>query len=112
MVIEWIERLRALVFYWRNRHRVDAKQEIELAQARRLRLTPQTRICQDGEHPPEAPRDLSAFYPAMNTRNNWCVLEGCRPIIKVGRIHMKKGLHGQYKYVIGAWLKWHAEFSL
>lgn len=103
VAIEWIERLRALIFYWKTRHKIDAKQEIELAQACRPRLTPQTRICRDDEHPPEAPPDSSTLYPAMHNLYNWCVLEGCRPIVKVGRIYMKKGLHGQYKYVIKGW---------
>jgi hypothetical protein len=113
VAIEWIERLRALIFYWKSRHKIDAKQEIELAQACRPRLTPQTRICRDNEHPPEAPPDLSALYPAMNNLYNWCVLEGCNPIVKVGRIYMKKGLHGQYKYVIiKAWLNFMLKFFL
>ena len=110
MAIEWIERLRALIFYWKSRHKIDAKQEIELAQACRPRLTPQTLACRDNEHPPEAPPDLSALYPAMNNLYNWCVLEGCQPIVKVGRIYMKKGLHGQYKYVIEAWLNFMLKF--
>ena len=103
VAIEWIERLRALIFYWTSRHKIDAKQEIELAQARRPRLTPQTRLCQAEEHPPEAPPDLSAPFAAMHNLYNWCVLDGCRSIVKMGRIYMKKGLHGQYKYVIKGW---------
>ncbi|KAF8158329.1 Pleckstrin homology domain-containing protein [Crassisporium funariophilum] len=98
VAIEWIERLRALMFYWKSRQRIDAKQEIELAQARRPRLTPQTRVCQDDHDvTPEAPADLSAPYAAIDSLYNWCILEGCRPIIKVGKIYIKKGLHGQYK---------------
>ncbi|KAF8809576.1 hypothetical protein BYT27DRAFT_7094201 [Phlegmacium glaucopus] len=100
VAIEWIERLRALIFYWKSRHRMDAKQEIELAQARRPRLTPQTRLCRDDEHPPEAPQDLSAPYAAMDNLYNWCVLEGCKPIVKAGKIYVKEGLRKQYKYVI------------
>lgn len=102
MAIEWIERLRALIFYWKTRHKIDAKQEIELAQARRPRLTPQTRLCQGTELPPEAPQELSGSHTAMDNLYNWCVLGGCNPIVKVGRIYMKKGLHGQYKYVLEA----------
>jgi hypothetical protein len=49
VAIEWIERLRALSLYWKRRHRTDAQQEIELAQAQRPRLTPLTRVCHD-EH--------------------------------------------------------------
>ena len=104
VAIEWIERLRALIFYWKSRHRMDAKQEIELAQARRPRLTPRKRSYQDEqEFPPEAPQDLSAPYAAMVDLYNWCTLESCKPIVKAGRIHMKKGLRGQYKYVIQVW---------
>lgn len=28
---------------------------------------------------------------------NWCVLEGCRPIIKAGRLYEKRGVYKQYK---------------
>ncbi|KAF8964211.1 Pleckstrin homology domain-containing protein [Flammula alnicola] len=100
VAIEWIERLRALVFYWKQRHRTDAKQEIELAQAQRPRLTPQTRVRDDNQDlPPEAPTDLSAPFAAMGSLYNWCALEGCSPIVKVGRLYMRKGLRGQYKLV-------------
>ncbi|KDR82730.1 hypothetical protein GALMADRAFT_844524 [Galerina marginata CBS 339.88] len=99
VALEWIERLRALIFYWKNRHRNDAKEEIELAQAQRPRLTPLTRVFQDEECAPEAPADPAAPYPALDTLYNWCVLDGCRPIIRGGRLYMKKGLHGQYQLV-------------
>lgn len=112
MGIEWIERLRALIFYWKSRHRIDAKQEIELAQARRPRLTPLTRLCRDNEHPPEAPPDLSAPYAAMDNFYNWCVLEGCSPIVKIGKVYIKKGLYGQYKYVIKTWVNSMLKFFL
>jgi hypothetical protein len=97
--LEWIQRLRDLIFYWKNRHRIDAKQEIELAQAQRPRLTPQIRVLQDAEReqPPEAPADPSAPYTAMGTLYNWCILEGCKPVSKGGRLYVKKGLYGQYK---------------
>ncbi|KAF9527557.1 Pleckstrin homology domain-containing protein, partial [Crepidotus variabilis] len=98
--VEWIERLRALIFYWKRRHRADAKQEIELAQAQRPRLTPQTRVRQDDHAvPPEAPADLSAPYAAVDSLYNWCILEGCKPIVKSGRIYMRKGIRGQFNLV-------------
>lgn len=98
LAIEWIERLRDLVLYWKQRHRIDAKQEIELAQSQRPRLTPQTRVCQDQhELAPEAPLDPSAHFAAMDNLYNWCILEGCNPIVKGSRIYMRKGLRGQYK---------------
>lgn len=105
MAVEWINRLRNLIFYWQYRHRVDANQEIELAQATRPRLTPQTRVHDVNEEaPPEPPIDLSMPYPAMSRLYNWCVLEGCRPIVKGGRLYMKKGLRGQFKSVDTPWL--------
>jgi hypothetical protein len=98
VAVEWIERLRALVLYWKQRHRADAEQEMELAQARRPRLTPHTRVIQDEcEYPPEAPPDESAPMPALISMFNWCVLDGCKPIIKGGKLYMRRGLHGQYK---------------
>ena len=99
MAIEWIERLRALVLYWKQRHRADAKEEMDLAQARRPRLTPLTRVVNDRDYPPEPPPDASAILPALGTLYNWCILEGCKPIVKGGKVFMRKGLYGQYKYV-------------
>lgn len=97
MAVEWIERLRALVLYWKQRHRVDAEQEMELAQARRPRLTPQMRAFHESEYPPEAPADPSTPLPALVSMFNWCVLDGCKAIIKGGKAFMRRGLHGQYK---------------
>ncbi|KAF9565683.1 hypothetical protein CPC08DRAFT_629344 [Agrocybe pediades] len=100
VAIEWVDRLRALIFYWKNRHRIDAKEEIDLAQALRPRLTPQTRVCEDvHDVAPEAPVDLSLPHRAMDNLFNWCILEGCHSLVKGGRLYMKKGLHGQYKLV-------------
>ena len=97
MAIEWIERLRALVLYWKQRHRIDAKEEMDLAQAYRPRLTPPIRVVRDREYPPEAPPDASAPLPALGSLYNWCALEGCRSIVKGGKIFMREGLSGQYK---------------
>ncbi|RDB17902.1 Meiotically up-regulated gene 56 protein [Hypsizygus marmoreus] len=100
VAIEWIERLRALVLYWKQRHRNDAKEEMDLAQAHRQRLTPLTRAFRDGhEHPPEAPPDVTAALPALGYLYNWCILDGCKPITKGGKIFVRRGLRGQYKLV-------------
>lgn len=96
MAIEWIERLRALSVYWKRRHRADARQEIELAQAQRPRLTPLTRVC---HHEPEASVAGASAYATIDMTYNWCVLEGCKPIVNGGRIYMRKGLSGQFKCV-------------
>lgn len=73
---------------------------MDLAQSRRPRLTPLTRVNQDDcEFPPEAPADVSAPMPALGTLYNWCVLEGCKPITKGGKVYVRRGLSGQYKCV-------------
>ncbi|KAF5338894.1 hypothetical protein D9611_008762 [Ephemerocybe angulata] len=97
VAIEWVNRLRALVVFWKYKRRINAKEEIELAQARRPRLTPQIRVCQKEEYPPEPPADMSAPYSAMDNLYNWCIIDGCSPITKVSKLHMRKGLRGQYK---------------
>lgn len=95
--VEWVNRLRLLVGYWKHKKRVDAKDEIELAQARRPRLTPQTRVCQEEDFPPDPPADMSAPYPAMENLYNWCIIKSCNPITKATKLHMRKGLRGPYK---------------
>ncbi|KAG6917465.1 hypothetical protein DXG01_002442 [Tephrocybe rancida] len=96
---EWIERLRALVLYWKQRHRTDAKEEMDLAQSRRPRLTPLTRVVQDEEFPPDPPPDMGAPMPALGSLYSWCVIEGCKSIVKGGKLFVRKGLFGQYKLV-------------
>ncbi|GLB38456.1 putative pleckstrin homology domain containing protein [Lyophyllum shimeji] len=98
--VEWIERLRALVLYWKQRHRIDAKDEMDLAQSHRSRLTPLTRADKhECEFPPEAPPDTSAPMPALGSLYSWCVLDGCKPIVKGGKLYVRKGLYGQFKFV-------------
>lgn len=102
VALEWIERLRDLVVYWKHRHRVDARQEMDLAQvgSHRPRLTPQLHVCPEGhETAPVPPPDMEAALPALGTLYNWCVLDGCKAVLKSGKLHTRKGLHGHYKYV-------------
>ncbi|KAG6890784.1 hypothetical protein C0995_003214 [Termitomyces sp. Mi166 len=99
VAVEWIERLRALVLYWKQRHRMDAKEEMDLAQSRRPRITPPTRVIRDREYPPESPPDIGAPMPALGSLYSWCVLEGCKSIVKGGKLFVRKGLWGQYKSV-------------
>ncbi|CAK5280363.1 unnamed protein product [Mycena citricolor] len=100
VALEWIERLRPLILYWRQRHRTDASDEMDLAQAYRPRLTPRRHVVMnDSELPPEPPVDPLAPLPALSNLYSWCVLEGCRPIIRGGRIYVRKGMYGQYKFV-------------
>ncbi|KIK69609.1 hypothetical protein GYMLUDRAFT_151680 [Collybiopsis luxurians FD-317 M1] len=96
VTLEWIERLQALVRYWKLKHRNDAKEEMELAQAFRPLVTPHTYAEVERTPYAESPVDLSSPLPALGSMFNWCVLEGCKPIIKSGKVFMKRGLHSQY----------------
>ncbi|KAJ7505417.1 Pleckstrin homology domain-containing protein [Mycena galericulata] len=100
VAVEWIERLQHLVVYWRQKHRNDAAEEMDLAQAYTPRLTPRRHMLRnDSELAPEAPIDTSAPLPALDSLYSWCVLEGCKPVIRGGKIFMRQGLYGQYKFV-------------
>ncbi|ETW81550.1 hypothetical protein HETIRDRAFT_51882 [Heterobasidion irregulare TC 32-1] len=79
--IEWINRLRTLIQYWKARHDMDARQEMDIQAA------------------PEPASDLSAILPSLNHLYNWCVLDGCRAITKTGRVFVQKGFRGRYKLV-------------
>lgn len=99
MALEWIERLRALVAYWKQRHRIDARQEMDVAQSRRPRITPQKHVHQnDSELPPEPPADPSAALPALGSLYSWCTLDGCKSIVRGGKIYMRRGLQGHFKF--------------
>ncbi|KAJ7784673.1 Pleckstrin homology domain-containing protein [Mycena metata] len=100
VAVEWIERLQALVGYWKQRHRIDANEEMDLAQAYRPRLTPRRHVMRnDSQIAPEAPVDTSAPLPALGNLYSWCVLQGCKPVIRGGKVFIRQGLYGQYKFV-------------
>ena len=104
--LEWITRLRPLVSYWKKRHQADARLEMDIAHAStgRDRITPQRprdeHTHDGGAHrdgPIEPPLDRDGTLPDLSFFYNWCVIEGCRPILKCGRLYGRKGLYGQYK---------------
>ncbi|KAI0056564.1 hypothetical protein BV25DRAFT_1813850 [Artomyces pyxidatus] len=102
VAIEWIERLRELIRYWKMRHFIDTRQEMDIVHfaTGRTRITPH-RVWNDEERlrPPEPTADPSEVLPYLSSLYNWCVFDGCRPITKTGRIYVRKGLRGQYKLV-------------
>ncbi|KIJ64487.1 hypothetical protein HYDPIDRAFT_111813, partial [Hydnomerulius pinastri MD-312] len=102
--IEWVTKLRALVTYWTQRHRTDAKDEMDVAYSasKRLRLTPRLNKCNHASGhptPPEPPMDPGASLPGLTSLYHWCALENCRSILRSGRVFTRKGLRGQYKLV-------------
>ncbi|KAI0260213.1 Pleckstrin homology domain-containing protein [Gloeopeniophorella convolvens] len=103
VAIEWIERLRALVHYWKLRHFVDTRQEMDVVHfaTGRPRITPHRLRHEEDDklHPPEPPSDPTVALPYLSSMYHWCVYDGCRPITKTGRIYVRQGLHGRYKLV-------------
>ncbi|QRW06517.1 nuclear pore complex protein [Ceratobasidium sp. AG-Ba] len=95
--LEWITRLRELVKYWTRRHRVDARDEMELVFATqgRARFTiPKLgkEEAPEGYFPDGASPYLAKFW-------NWCVIDGCRAIVKSGRLYTKKGIRKDFKHL-------------
>ncbi|KAF4576993.1 hypothetical protein EYR36_004977 [Pleurotus pulmonarius] len=98
--VEWIKGLRALMSYWRQRHRHDALDEMEIARAVRDPITPRVHLHQDGcERPPQAPADENDPMPMLSMTFNRCVLDGCNSIIRGGKLFMRRGLYGEYELV-------------
>lgn len=100
IALEWIERLHDLIVYWKHRHRVDAREEMDLALvgSNRPRLTPHLYAhCSDHDIPPEVPADMGGSLPALGSLYNWCVLDGCKAVYKSGKLFTRSGLHGGYK---------------
>ncbi|KAH0831930.1 hypothetical protein J3R83DRAFT_12814 [Lanmaoa asiatica] len=100
--IEWVTRLRALVTYWSQRHRVDVRDEMDVAFAASTRARPTPRMvkCNHGlgqPTPPEPPMNSESHV--LTSLYNWCPLSACRSIVKAGRVFTRKGLRGQYKLV-------------
>ncbi|CUA72521.1 Nuclear pore complex protein Nup214 [Rhizoctonia solani] len=94
--LQWIENLRKLIKYWTRRHRVDARDEMELVfatQGRTRFTTPRAgkEEAPEGWIPDGASPYLAKFW-------NWCVLDGCRTIAKAGRLYTKKGIRKQFKH--------------
>ncbi|KAF8271995.1 hypothetical protein EI94DRAFT_1678633 [Lactarius quietus] len=103
IAIEWIGRLRALIRYWALRHSVDTRLEMDVVHyaTGRPRITPQRLRCEEDDktRPPEPQSDPAIVLPYLSTIYHGCVYEGCRPIVKAGRIFVRRGLHGRYKLV-------------
>ncbi|KAI0657423.1 Pleckstrin homology domain-containing protein [Cubamyces menziesii] len=108
--LEWIVRLRPLISYWKKRHQYDARLEMDIAHLStgRPRITPQhMKDDHEHEHGHGHRHDTTAVVqsngdaalPDLDHFYNWCVLDGCRPILKCGRLYGRKGWWGQYKHV-------------
>ncbi|KAF5369386.1 hypothetical protein D9758_002548 [Tetrapyrgos nigripes] len=94
---EWVERLQELIRYWKLRVRADTREEMDLAQTRKPRVTPLVHVDNDHIIYTEALPDDKAALPTLGYLYNWCVLEGCRSIIRDGKVFMRRGMRGPYK---------------
>ena len=65
----------------------------------RPRITPHKHIDPDRDEVPEAPPDPEASSPELSWFYDWCLLSGCRPIAKTGKLFGRRGLKRQYQYV-------------
>lgn len=103
---EWVVRLRALATYWRRRERVDAIQYMELsgsaAMVHRLPARgPHKKHAYedepDADTMPPLSRDEVLASHHLTHLYNWCLLDGCRAILREGIMHVKQGLRGMYQ---------------
>ena len=103
--IDWVKRLNPLIRYWTRRHRVDARLEMDLVRGSQgsaplfevPRSSAQKHENFSGPTPPALP-DPQAAAESMSAFWNWCVLEGCRPIVKAGKLFRKKERRKPYRY--------------
>ncbi|KAG1742396.1 uncharacterized protein EDB91DRAFT_1279626 [Suillus paluster] len=100
---EWVDRLLALVGYWTQRHRVDARDEMDISYSTRHRppITPRVTkhaFCNEKKSP-TTPIVDAEFMPELSSLYHWCTLDNCRSVLKSGRAFARKGLQGQYKLV-------------
>ncbi|GAA5971750.1 hypothetical protein JCM11641_001497 [Rhodosporidiobolus odoratus] len=104
---EWVDRLRALSTYWHRRERVDACQLMELSPSSGLvnSIPPVSNsarqhaydgpsVDDDGEPPLSRNEVLSSAH--LSHFYNWCILDGCRAMMKQGIMHVKKGIRGTF----------------
>ncbi|SPO24017.1 uncharacterized protein UTRI_03442_B [Ustilago trichophora] len=93
---EWVERVSELVKYWRRRERADATELMyaagmdvsEIHKQLQGRKTHTSGI--DGV-------DEQKLSPMLGNIWNWCQIEGCRNIIRSGRLFHKKSSYSAFK---------------
>ncbi|WVQ83201.1 hypothetical protein IAT38_005340 [Cryptococcus sp. DSM 104549] len=87
---EWVERLQALKAFWKRRHRVEARNRMDVTQSR-------------GHHNIFAGTSLSQEPDsALSEVWDWCIIQGCRSVCLAGRLYMKKDQWKKFrlKYVV------------
>ncbi|EJU03351.1 hypothetical protein DACRYDRAFT_78267 [Dacryopinax primogenitus] len=98
---EWMNHLKALACYWTRQHHVWARFEMDVTYGVEERrdgvLRPPTAV---GWYPrPKEPVDPDAGSTLLPWYWHWCVIDGCRAIIKAGRLFQKTGYRKEFKHV-------------
>lgn len=93
---EWVVRLSDLVKYWRRRERADA---VELMYASGIDMGELHKHLQGHKTRTDGFEgvDEQMLSPLLGNVWNWCAIEGCRNIIKSGRLFHKKSNYGAFK---------------
>ncbi|KAJ1025908.1 hypothetical protein NDA16_002534 [Ustilago loliicola] len=93
---EWMERISELVKYWRCRERADA---IELMHASGVDMTELSKHLQGRKTMNNDFQgvDEQKLSPILGNVWNWCQIEGCRNIIRSGRLFHKKSSYSAFK---------------
>jgi hypothetical protein len=82
---------------------------MNICETTKARVTPHLhRYSQSDESEPSMPPpDPDASSLALSTLYHWCVLDGCRPIIRSGKLFVRKGLRGQYQWAVPCAAAWY-----
>lgn len=93
---EWVERIAELVKYWRRRERADAA---ELMYATGVDISELHKQLQGRQTHTRGIEEIDEqkLSPILGNIWNWCQIEGCRGIIRSGRLFHKKGSYSAFK---------------
>lgn len=93
---EWIERLAALARYWKRREKVDALERMNACGydptliQRRWQERP-------GDRPMGVAPDVERVAPLLGNIWNWCLVQGCRGILRSGRLFHKRKAYAPFR---------------
>lgn len=90
---QWVEHLTEIVQYWKRREKVDA---LDLMSASGYDLSLIRGHCQDRKIMYNQAPGKERTAPILGKIWNWCVIEGCRGIIRSGRLFVKKKPYGAF----------------
>ena len=92
--------LRALVDYWKKRVKDDTLNQMNILRETGKGITSSKRYFKDGEVIPQARTDPENATMYLDEFWNWCVVEGCRQILRSGKLYVKNKSRGQYRCVV------------